>query len=507
MSPSTKPLGSISDILQALTTGDVTVSDVLARHESAIDQLDRNGPVLNSVLALAPERGEQARALELQGPGPDRPLFGAPILIKDNLITAGALPTTGGSLALAEWRPNADAPAVAGLRQAGALVFGKTNLSEWANFRSTHSTSGWSSIGGQTRNPHVLNRDPSGSSSGSAVAVSAGLCVGAVGTETDGSITSPASCSGIIGVKPTVGLVSRRGIIPISHRQDTAGPMARSVRHAALMLSAMAGPDPDDPATERIPTDFDYRLERHLGAGDLTGLRIGAMAPPTWLLPQVEPIYAAALDLLRQLGTRMADGLAVEVEDWGSQEVLALKTEFRMGLEFFLSVQTVEPPFRTLEELIVFNFRHADAVMPLFGQEQLLAAAKTDPSDPAYTKAVEDLARLCRDQYLLHLLDRHDLDVLVAPTSNPTTLVDHVHGSRAKGGSLISPAAVAGFPHVTVPMGLVQHLPVGLSFVGRPFSEPMLLRVADCFERSLDLSIEPQFIDTLEAWPQSAGQA
>jgi hypothetical protein len=240
---------------------------------------------------------------------------------------------------------------------------------------------------------------------------------------------------------------------------------------------------------------------------DLTGLRIGAMATPTWLLPQVEPIYAAALDLLRQLGTRMADGLAAEVEDWGAQEVLALKTEFRMGLEFFLSVQTVEPPFRTLDELIDFNFRNADDVMPLFGQELLLAAAKTEPSDPDYAKAVEDLARLCRDQYLLHLLDSHGLDVLVAPTSNPTTLVDHVHGSRAKGGSLISPAAVAGFPHVTVPMGLVQHLPVGLSFVGRPFSEPMLLRVADCFERSLNLSIEPQFIDALEAWPQSAGQA
>ncbi len=506
MSPSTKPLGSISDILQALTTGDVTVSDVLARYESAIGQLDRNGPVLNSVLALAPERGEQARALERQGPGPDRPLFGAPILIKDNLITAGALPTTGGSLALAGWRPNEDAPAVAGLRKAGALVFGKTNLSEWANFRSTRATSGWSSIGGQTRNPHVLNRNPSGSSSGSAVAVSAGLCAGAVGTETDGSITSPASTNGIVGIKPTVGLVSRRGIIPISHRQDTAGPMARSVRDAALMLAAMAGSDPDDPATERIPEDFDPRLERHLGAADLTDLRIGAMATPNWLLPQAGPVYAAALELLRQLGARMVDGLEAEVENWGAQEQLALKTEFRMDLESFLAGQKVEPPFRTLNELIAFNRRHAIDVMPLFGQEILLDAEKTDPADPAYAQAVEDLTRLCRDEYLLHLLDGQGVDLLVAPTCNPATAVDHLHGTRMT-GSFFSPSAVAGFPHVSVPMGFVQHLPIGLSFVGRPFSEPTLLRVADCFERNLDLSIEPQFIDTLEAWPQSEGQA
>ena len=498
MPPFTQSLRSISNIRQALTMGEVAISEILTDCETAIQQLDRTGPTLNSILALAPDRQDQARALERQGPGPNQPLFGAPILIKDNLVAAGALPTTGGSLALAEWRPNEDAPAVAGLRAAGALVFGKTNLSEWANFRSSHSTSGWSSVGGQTRNPHVLNRDPSGSSSGSAVAVSAGLCVGAVGTETDGSITSPASCSGIVGIKPTVGLVSRRGIIPISHRQDTAGPMARSVADAALMLSAMAGPDPDDPATERIPAGFDLQLERNLGAADLTGLRIGAMASPSWLLPPVEPIYASALALLRQLGVQLVDGLAVEVDGWGPQELLALKTEFRMGLEQFLAGQQVEPPFRTLAALIDFNRRHADVVMPLFGQDLLLAAAKTDPADPAYAEAVEDLARLCRDEYLLQLLDGHDLDVLVAPTSNPTTLVDYVHGSRAKGGSFISPAAVAGFPHATVPMGRVQHLPVGLSFVGRPFSEPTLLRVADCFERSLDLSIEPKFIATLE---------
>jgi len=506
MSPSTQPLDSISNILQVLKEGDATVSEVLARHETAIDQLDRNGPVLNSVLALAPERQEQARDLELKGPGSDRPLFGAPILIKDNLITAGSLPTTGGSLALAEWRPNEDAPAVAGLRKAGALVFGKTNLSEWANFRSTRSTSGWSSIGGQTRNPYVLDRNPSGSSSGSAVAVSAGLCVGAVGTETDGSITSPASTNGIVGVKPTVGLVSRRGIIPISHRQDTAGPMTRSVRDAALMLSAMAGPDPDDPATERIPEDFDPRLDQHLGAVDLTGMRIGAMATPNWLAPQAEPVYAAALELLRQLGARLVEGLEADVADWGAQEQLALKTEFRMDLELFLAQQKVEPPFRTLDALIEFNRRHADDVMPLFGQELFLDAARTDPADPAYAQAVEDLAHLCRDGYLLHLLDGHNLDAVVAPTCNPATVVDHLHGTRML-GSFFSPAAVAGFPHVTVPMGLVRHLPIGLSFVGRPFSEPILLQAADCFERNLNLSIEPQFIASVEEWPQSAGPA
>ena len=475
------------------------MAQVLAKYETAIENLDSSGPTINSILALDPERMDHVRALEQAGPDPNRTLYGAPILVKDNLITAGNLPTTGGSLALADWKPNKDAPVVKGLKSAGALVFGKTNLSEWANFRSSQSTSGWSSVGGQTRNPHVLNRNPSGSSSGSAAAVSAGLCVGAVGTETDGSISSPASTNGIVGVKPTVGLVSRQGIIPISHRQDTAGPLTRSVHDAALMLSAMSGSDPLDAATEQIPTGFDLDFEKHLGAENLCNLKIGAMATPEWLVPEAQPVYESSLRLLRDLDAQLVDGLEVSVAAWGTQEQLALKTEFRMDLEAFLAAQEIAPPFRTLQELIEFNQEHADRVMPLFGQDVWLDALKTDPSDPAYIEAVDDLARLCRDQYLLYLLDKHELDVLVSPTTNPATVVDHLHGTRMT-GSFFSPAAVAGFPHVSVPMGFVRHLPIGLSFVGYPFNEAKLLRIADCFERNLGLETAPRFLETVESW-------
>ncbi len=487
---------SITQLLLDLSSGKDTAIGIGVEYAERVANLNEVGPGLRAVLALDPVWRQSASSLESQVGAAGLSLSGIPILIKDNILMKGTLPTTGGSLALHSWRPNEDAAVAKNLREAGALLFGKTNLSEWANFRSTHSSSGWSSVGGQTRNPHVLDRDPSGSSSGSAVAVSAGLCAGAVGTETDGSIVAPASQNGIVGLKPTVGLVSRTGIIPISHRQDTAGPMTRTVRDAALLLSAMAGPDPDDPATLDIPPGFARKFEEHLDASSLEGVRIGVLKLD-WLLPQIDTLFVAATALLRDLQCDLKVDLRMNGLNWGEQERLALKTEFKMGINSFLKSRTTTPPIEDLEELIQFNNSNVSDVMPIFGQELFLQSQETDPADPNYKNAVNELTKLARDECLLELLDGNRLDFLVAPTANPAALVDHVLGSRGS-SSFSSPAAVAGFPHITVPMGTVNSLPVGLSFVGRPFSEPWLLQVADCFERSLGLFLEPQFLPTLE---------
>ncbi len=497
MHPTPARFRTIEQLRQDLTAGSASVVALCQFYADRISAATADGAGLNAVLSLNPELRSQAAAIEDSASASGLPLAGVPLLVKDNILTDGTIPTTCGSLALQHWVPGVAAPVVQGLRQAGALMLGKTNLSEWANFRSTYSSSGWSSVGGQTRNPHVLNRDPSGSSSGSAVAVSAGLCAAAVGTETDGSICAPASRNGVVGLKPTVGLVSRTGIIPISHRQDTAGPMTRSVRDAASMLSAMAGPDPADPATQDIPDDFTFRLDQHLGASSLAGIRIGVLEFPDWTFPQVEPLYNAAADLLLHLQAVLLKGLTMTGPGWGRQERLALKTEFKAGLNEFLKSQTAVPPVRSLADLIAFNQANADRVMPIFGQELLLQSQATDPSDPEYDQAVAELAHLTRDEGLRKLMDGHRVDLVVAPTANPAGVVDHVWGSKGN-GSFCSPAAVAGYPHVTVPMGKVRHLPVGLSFVGRPFSELLLLQVADCFERALGLSVEPQFIPALE---------
>lgn len=486
---------NIEQIRQELAKGSITASELCQLFMDRFVGSTAPGSVLNAVLRLESDILEQADSAESLDPG--LPLAGKPVLIKDNILTAGTEPTTCGSLALQDWVPGTDAPVVQGLRKAGALILGKTNLSEWANYRSPNSSNGWSSIGGQTRNPHVLNRDPSGSSSGSAVAVSAGLCAAAIGTETDGSVCAPASFSGIVGIKPTVGLVSRTGIIPISHRQDTAGPMTRSVRDGALMLSAMAGTDSMDPATSDIPAGFDFQFAGHLGASNLEGVGIGALELPEWSYPQVEPLYKAACGILRDLRANFEEDLKPPSIGWIQQEGLALKTEFKVGLNAFFQSQTVAPPVRSLAELIDFNRRNAETVMPIFGQELLLQSQDTDPSDPSYGQALEDLDRMARDDFLLNTMDSQGLDVMVAPTANPAGVLDHIWGSR-RSGNFSSPAAVTGFPHVTVPMGMVRHLPVGLSFVGRPFSEHLLLQVADCFERSAGLSLEPQFIPSFE---------
>ena len=488
---------TIAKLKQDLADGTESVLDLCSYYSDRISADEIDGGELNAVLALNPQLHKEAAEVDAEGINPVLPLAGVPLLIKDNILTDGAVPTTCGSLALQNWMPGADASLIKGLREAGALILGKANLTEWAHFRSFLSPSGWSSVGGQTRNPHVLNRDPSGSSSGSAVAVSASLCIAAVGTETGGSITIPASRNGIVGVKPTVGLVSRTGIIPISHRQDTAGTMTRTVRDAALLLTAMAGPDPNDPATEAIPDDFDFKLVGNVGASNLEGLRIGLLEFPDWMLAEAEPLYTVAQDLIRDLRATLSSGLKMADPSWGQQEKLALQTEFKVGLNEFFRSQASPPPVQTLADLIEFNRLHADTAMPIFGQEIFLQSQERDPLDPKYEEAVADVARLTQDEGLLQLLDGNHLDMIVAPTASPAAVVDHLLGSRMS-GNFASTAAAAGYPHITVPMGTARHLPVGLSFVERPFSEPLLLQAADCFERTLGVSLEPQYIPSLE---------
>jgi amidase len=417
------------------------------------------------------------------------------VLVKDNVDTADAMKTTAGSLALLRARPERDAFVVGRLRDAGALLLGKTNLSEWANFRSTRSTSGWSARGGQCRNPYALDRNPCGSSSGSAVAVSADLCVVAVGTETDGSIVCPASSNGVVGIKPTLGLVSRAGVVPIAHSQDTAGPLARTVADAVTLLEVLAGVDPQDPATARAPSARD--LVGALDGDDLRGVRIGVARNMAGFHDRVDVLLEDTLEALRDLGAELVDPAdvphATELED---PELEVLLFEFNADLGAYLGTVGGEAP-RTLAELIAFNEEHRDEEMPLFGQELFLKANDKGPlTDPAYVEALSTCGRLSREEGIDDVMGEHRLDALVAPSGGPAWITDPVNGDHYVGGNT-TPAAVAGYPSVSVPAGFAFGLPVGLSFIGRAWSERTLVRLAHAFERATAHRRPPTFAPRL----------
>ena len=492
----TLPLLPLRQLQSLLTQGELSSRELTEAYLARTDALDRQGPALRAVLSLNPRALEAADALdEERREGKLRgPLHGLPVLIKDN-VEARELPTTAGSLALKGSQPGRDAFVTAKLREAGAVVLGKTNLSEWANFRSTRSSSGWSSLGGQTRNPYVLDRNPCGSSSGSAVAVAAGLAAAAIGTETDGSIVCPASLCGVVGVKPTVGLLSRRGIVPISHVQDTAGPMTRTVADAALLLSVLAGPDPEDEAS-RGATAQDYLAA--LQPGDLRGLRLGVVRSYFGKHPGADGVAEAALGSLEHLGATLVDPVDLSLQGpFKGSEYQALLYEFKHGLNRYLASLGSDAPVKTLAELIAFNDEHAETVMPYFGQEHFLAAEAKGPlSEAAYREARATCARLSREEGIDKLLSEHQLDALVAPTVGPAWVSDLVNGDHYA-GSCSSPAAVAGYPHVTVPAGLVHGLPVGLSFFSGAFQDAKLLRVAYRFEQARDPFPAPQFSPSL----------
>jgi amidase len=480
-----------------MAAGRLTSRALTAAYLRRIRALDEHGPQLRSVIELNPDAPAIAEELDRERrAGRDRGLLhGIPVLLKDNIATGDQMATTAGSLALAGVRATRDAHLVERLREAGTVILGKTNLSEWANIRSTRSSSGWSARGGLTRNPYALDRSPSGSSSGSAAAIAANLAAAAVGTETDGSIVSPASANGLVGLKPTVGLVSRDGIIPISHTQDTPGPMARSVADAAALLHAMAGADPRDAATANAaPADY----TRPGDAERLAGPRLGVVRSQFGRHPGVDAVIEQALATLAARGAVLVDPVSVaEPESLSEAELEVLLYELKAGLPAWLSEFAPDAPVSTLAEVIAWNESHADEEMPWFGQERLEQAERRGGlGDAAYLDALATCRRLARDEGIDAALTEHDLDALVAPTGTPAWLTDLVNGDHY-GSSFSAPAAIAGYPHLTVPAGFVHGLPVGLSFVGPAWSEALLIELGFVFEQATRARHPPTFAPTL----------
>ncbi len=495
MTPSLVGL-SAAELSARLSSGDVTVAEVTAAHLDRIGATNRRGPELNAVITVNDAGRVEAERLDSAGDRAGR-LFGLPVLVKDNIDVEG-LPTTAGSVLLAEHRPADDAFLVARLREEGAVVLGKANLSEWANFRSHASSSGWSALGGQTRNPHVLDRTPCGSSSGSAVAVAAGLAPLAVGTETDGSILCPAAVNGIVGIKPTVGLVSRDGIVPVAHSQDTAGPMARTVADAAMLLEVIAAADPTDPAMTSRPVDLDLAFRRGLRDDALQGARIGVLVARHGLHPKARTRYDEAIRDLQSLGAVLVPVAPLDPAVRRAAltyEYEVLLHEFPDDVEAYL---TGVDGLSTLEDLIAGNRRHADVELQWFGQEVFEEASARRGRDPARYRAARDTSRRTFAGFVDGRFAEHDLDAIVTPTQGPAGPIDLLYGDSSSGGaSTTSITAVSGYPAVTVPMGTVHGLPVGLSFVGLAWTEGRLLALAHAYERATHHRVNPRFLPTL----------
>ena len=483
--------------LQArMEAGDLSAQDLTQYYLQRIDALDRNGPRLNSIIEINPDALAIAAALdaERETSGARGPLHGIPVVLKANIDTADQMATSAGSLALRDHRAAKDAFLVARLREAGAIILAKANLSEWANFRSTRSSSGWSSLGGQTSNPYDTRRNPCGSSSGSAVAVAANLVTVAVGTETDGSIVCPSSSNGIVGIKPTLGLVSRSGIIPIAHSQDTAGPMARNVRDAAILYAAMMGRDSSDPLAEQLPENLPNVLEG-LAENALEGARIGVQRnySGAGVDERVEQIFNDSIELMRQAGAEIIDGVTIDTQGMGAAEYEVLLYEFKADLNAYLSNSGAA--LDSLEKLIEFNAENAADVMPIFGQEIFLAAEEKGAlTDAAYLEALEKSKTISRNG-IDQALAENNLDAIIAPTRGPAWLTDHINGDQSSGISSSSLAAVSGYPAVTVPAGYVAGLPVGISFFGAALSDARLVALAYGFEQKSSARVPPQLTE------------
>lgn len=485
---------SLDQLQQAMNAGRLTSVELVKAYLARIAEIDKSGPSLNSVIELNPDALTIATALdEERKAGKIRgALHGIPVLLKDNIDTADKMQTTAGALAMEGNIASADANIVTRLREAGVVILGKTNLSEWANFRSTRSASGWSSRGGQTRNPYVTDRSPCGSSSGSAVAVAASLCTVAVGTETDGSIACPASVNGIVGIKPTVGLVSRTGIIPISKTQDTAGPFGRTVRDAVLLLQVLAGSDAADEATAAAAGHIQPDYTRFLDGNALSGKRIGIEKSYLKNHEAVDKLLAEALQTLRDKGAEIVEvEYLAELQKNGDAEFDVLKYEFKDGLNKYLS--TSNASVKSLQDVIGFNKSHEQSAMPYFKQEILEASQELGTlSDPAYLVALEK-SHLYTQKVLNTLMADHKLDAVCGPANGIPWCIDPLNGDQWTGYGAYSPAAVAGYPSVTVPMGQVDGLPVGLAFFAGAWEEGKLIGLAYAYEQASGKRQKPAF--------------
>jgi amidase len=476
-----------------------TAQSLVEKYLARIEGVDRSGPTLRAVIEINPEALAIAQALdqERKAKGSRGPLHGIPILIKDNIDTADRMMTTAGSLALEGSIAPRDSFVAQRLRAAGAVILGKTNLSEWANFRSTHSSSGWSARGGQTRNPYVLDRNTSGSSSGSGAGTAGNLCAAAVGTETDGSIVSPSAMNSLVGIKPTVGLIGRSGIIPISINQDTAGPMARTVADAALLLTALAGVDPNDPYTQESVGKTAKDYTKFLDQNGLRGARLGVARKFFGNNRDTDALMETAIAEMKRNGAVIVDPADLPTHGkFDDSEFEAMLYEFKDGLNRYLNRMPPSVRVRSLDDLIAFNEKNRAREMPYFGQEILLQAQKKGPlTEQAYQDALAKNRLMSREQGIDAVLAKDKLDAIVAPAGGPAWLTDLVAGDHDTGGSS-TPAAVAGYPNITVPAGFVRGLPVGISFFGAAWSEGLLIKIASGFEAATMARRKPGFLST-----------
>jgi amidase len=491
---------TIPELQEGMKSGKFTARSLVEKYSSRIDEIDKHGPSLNSIIEMNPDALAIADELdrEERAKGLRSPLHGIPVLIKDNIDTADKMMTTAGSLALLGSRPAKDSFVAQRLRAAGAVILGKTNLSEWANIRSSHSTSGWSGRGGLTKNPYALDRNPCGSSSGSGAAVSANLCAAGIGTETDGSIVCPSSSNGIAGIKPTVGLVSRAGIIPISHGQDGAGPMCRTVRDAAILLGALTGVDPADAATAGSQGKAFTDYTKFCDPNGLKGARIGVARKYFGFNDAVDALMEQSLDAMKKQGATIVDPAEIEtLGKFDETELLVFMYELKADLNAYLANLGPNAPVKTLKDIIEFNDRNRQKEMPYFGQDLFIKAEAKGPlTEKPYLDALEKNRQLARIDGIDATMDKYRLDAIVAPTGGPAWLTDLVNGDHVAGGSSNS-AAVAGYPNINVTTGFISGLPVGISFFGRAWSEPTLIRLAYAFEQTTRARQAPRFLPTI----------
>jgi amidase len=491
---------TIGELQDGMRSGKYTARSITEKYLARIEEIDKHGPGINSVIEVNPDALAIADALDKTESKVRHPLHGIPILIKDNIDTADRMMTTAGSLALVGAKPVKDSFVARKLREAGAVILGKTNPSEWANIRSSHSTSGWSGRGGLTKNPYALDRNPCGSSSGSGAATSANLCAASIGTETDGSIVCPSSANGLVGIKPTVGLVSRAGIIPISHTQDSAGPMCRTVRDAAIVLGVLTGVDADDGATAASVTKFAPDYTQFLLADGLRGARIGVVRKYFGFSDTVDALMETALDAMKKQGAILVDPADIDtIGKTGDNETLVLQYELKADMNAYLTKLGPNAPMKTLKDLIAFNERNREKEMLYFGQDMFIKAEAKGPlTTKEYLDALEANLRMARKEGIDAAMDKFKLDALVAPTGGPAWVTDLVNGDNAAGQSS-SGAAVAGYPSVTVPAGFAfGALPVGISFFGRAWSEGVLIKLAYSFEQATKVRKAPKFLPTVD---------